>query len=177
MQGFDKNSGPGAGIPKQQPPFGYRPSSQSPSSGTMLNYLDGHPRLTHGMDSTKNKVVESFQRIVMLAKDTPQYLYTDGLVALDRFSGTSLKPEGHRSPALSPIIPSRNPGTEFPAKIQLQDLKRTRSPPLLSTDKELLQNSRTVVGSHSVPLRTKSPPHIYQKSLPGKGFGPSSETK
>ncbi|XP_024985476.1 SAC3 family protein B isoform X2 [Cynara cardunculus var. scolymus] len=124
MQGFDKNSGPGAGIPKQQPPFGYRPSSQSPSSG-----------------------------------------------------GTSLKPEGHRSPALSPIIPSRNPGTEFPAKIQLQDLKRTRSPPLLSTDKELLQNSRTVVGSHSVPLRTKSPPHIYQKSLPGKGFGPSSETK
>lgn len=126
MQGFDKNSGPGAGLPKQQPPFGYRPSSQSPSSG---------------------------------------------------FNGSSLKPEDHRSPALSPIIPSRNPGTEFPAKIQVQDLKRTRSPPLLSTDKELLQNSRTVVGSHSVPLRTKSPPHIYQKNLPGKGFGPSSETK
>lgn len=124
MQGFDKNSGPGAGIPKQQPPFGYRSTSQSPSSG---------------------------------------------------FGGSLLKSEDHQSPALSPIIPSRNPGTEFPAKIQVQDLKRTRSPPLLSTDKELPQNSRTGVGSHSVPLRTKSP-HIYQKNLPGKGFGPSNET-
>ncbi|KAJ9536862.1 hypothetical protein OSB04_029595 [Centaurea solstitialis] len=126
MQGFDKNSGPGAGTPKQQPPFGYLASAQSPTFG---------------------------------------------------FNGSSLKSEDHQSAALSPIFPPRNPGTEFPAKIQAQDLKRTRSPPLRPIDKELPLNSRTVVGSQAVPLRTKSPPHISQKNLPGKGFGPSNVTK
>lgn len=112
-QGFDRNSGPGTGNTKQQPSFGYRPPSQSPSPW---------------------------------------------------FNASSQKPEVHQIPAIQPLIPSRNPRTESPAKNQVQDLKRTRSPPLLPTYKDILQNSRTVVRRPSVsvsPPRTTTKPNTY----------------
>lgn len=62
-----------------------------------------------------------------------------------RFNASSQKPQVHQGSALQPMNPSRNPRTESPAKNQIQDLKRTRSPPLLPTYKDILQNSRTVV--------------------------------
>ncbi|CAI9291549.1 unnamed protein product [Lactuca saligna] len=54
-------------------------------------------------------------------------------------------PQVNQGSALQPINPSHSPRTESPAKNQVQDLKRTRSPRLLPTYKDILQNSRTVV--------------------------------
>lgn len=89
------------------------------------------------------------------------------------FNSAPLKAEGNQRPAVPTVVPSRYPATEFPAKTQVQDLKRTRSPPPIATYKAVLQNSTTAVGSHPVPQITKSPP----RNLPGQQFGSSSETK
>ncbi|KAL7595190.1 hypothetical protein Lser_V15G29860 [Lactuca serriola] len=77
------------------------------------------------------------------------------------FNASSQKPQVHQGSALQPMNPSRNPRTESPAKNQIQDLKRTRSPPLLPTYKDILQNSRTVVVRPSV-----SPPRSTARRNP-----------
>nr|XP_043639664.1 SAC3 family protein B isoform X2 [Erigeron canadensis] len=71
------------------------------------------------------------------------------------FNGSSVKHEGHQNPVGAPVFPSHNRETDFPPINQVQDLKRTRSPPILSTYKDALQNSTTAVGRPSF-----SPPRL-----------------
>ncbi|KAK1425002.1 hypothetical protein QVD17_20344 [Tagetes erecta] len=83
---------------------------------------------------------------------------------------------GYRPPSRSPsswfnetpIIPSRPDADDILAKTQLQDLKRTRSPPpSLPTYKDVLQHSRNVLGRPSVSppkLSTRPSSHVWTPS-------------
>ncbi|XP_031286799.1 SAC3 family protein B isoform X1 [Pistacia vera] len=89
-----------------------------------------------------------------------------------------------RPSAVTSVVASRNSGTSATAKIaRFQDLKRTRSPPLLSGDEEFSRkSSQPMVSSHSdlfvddhsplAPVRTVSP-SAFQSNHYVDAFHPS----
>uniref|UniRef100_A0A5B6ZI47 PCI domain-containing protein n=1 Tax=Davidia involucrata TaxID=16924 RepID=A0A5B6ZI47_DAVIN len=161
FQGFGKNSGPSA-PPKAQTPFGNFPGPPSPAPPLTSSPLQRSPR-----------PIESPPK------------WGDGQKSFFK----DYNAQAHkRPPAVASFDAPRNSGAGVSAKIaQFQDPKRTRSPPLLSTDEDISRNSRTVIGSRSdllinnhglsVPQRTRSPPLVLESKHSVEDFGPFGEAQ
>ncbi|XP_057489188.1 SAC3 family protein B-like isoform X2 [Actinidia eriantha] len=159
--GFGRHSGPNPnGAPKPQPTFGYPQRPPSPASPFSSYPLQRSPRPTESPPKSGEG------QISVISNSDAQ---------------TSQRPYGVTS-----FHSSQNSGAYFHSKISpFHDLKRTRSPQLLSTGEDIVRNSRSggarpsdsLVNDHrnSITERTRSPPLFPENHHSVENFGPSIE--
>ncbi|XAR57164.1 hypothetical protein NMG60_11025212 [Bertholletia excelsa] len=194
FQGFGKSSGPSA-PPRAQTPFGHFPRPPSPTPPFPATPLQQSPRQVQAPERTPSPSLAFRSHN---SARSPSYPSTPLLRPTEfhpqTSSGQKPFPSSYdaqtqqRPSAVTSFLPSQNSGACFLAKDgPLEDLKRTRSPPLLSTNEVNANSTRSGFvrpletfyndQRQSVPLRVRLPPAFRENNHSVENFGPSVEAQ
>ncbi|XP_057476321.1 SAC3 family protein B-like isoform X1 [Actinidia eriantha] len=194
FDGFGKYSGP-RGTPKPQPTFGYPQRPPSPTPPLSSYPLQRSPRDFDAPERTYSPQLAFHSNHAAMGPSYPSAAVFrstesppksgEGLIS---FIGSYDAQARQRPSAVNSFHASQNSGAYFHSKISpLHDLKRTKSPQLLSTDEDIARNSRSggarpsdsLFNDHrnSIPEGTPSPPLFPENHHSVENFGPSIETQ